>query len=77
MMEELEKHGYNIGPGTLYPLLNKMEQSGLLTKKNQIVSGKVRKYYSITSSGLEVFKDAGKKAADLFYEIEGKKNDKI
>jgi len=77
MMEELKKHGYNIGPGTLYPFLNKMEQSGLLTKEKQIVSGKVRKYYSITSLGLEVFIDAGKKAAELFHEIGDKKNDKI
>jgi len=48
-----------------------------LTKQKQIVSGKIRKYYSITSLGLEVFKDAGEKAAELFHDIEGKKNDKI
>ncbi len=75
MMEELKGHGYNISPGTLYPLLNKMELSGLLVKENQIVKGKVRKYYSITPLGLDVFKDAGIKAAQLFHEIEGKKND--
>jgi len=32
-----------------------------------------RKYYSITSLRLEVFKDAGERAAELFHEIEGKK----
>ena len=77
MMEELKEHGYNIGPGTLYPLLNKMEHSGLLIKEKQTVCGKIRKYYSITPLGLEIFKDAGKKAAELFHEIEGKQNDKI
>ena len=39
MMDELKRHGYNIGPGTLYPLLNKMEQSGLLIKEKQVVKG--------------------------------------
>jgi len=77
MMEELKRHGYNIGPGTLYPLLNKMELSGLLIKEKQVVNGKVRKYYSITPLGLEVFKDAGKKATQLFLEIKGRQNDKI
>ena len=71
MMEELKTHGYSIGPGTLYPLLNKMESGGLLEKKVQIVNGKIRKYYSITPLGLEIFKDAGEKAAQLFHEIEG------
>ncbi len=73
MMEELKHHGYNIGPGTLYPLLNKMDESGLLKKENKIVNGKIRKYYSITDLGIEIFKDAGKKAAELFHEIEDEK----
>lgn len=30
MMEELRRHGYRIGPGTLYPLLHGLERSGLL-----------------------------------------------
>ena len=77
MMDELKRHGYNIGPGTLYPLLNKMEQSGLLIKEKQVVKGKVRKYYSITQLGIEVFKDAEQKAAQLFHEIKGIQNDKI
>ncbi len=76
MMEELKHHGYNIGPGTLYPLLNKMDESGLLKKENKIVNGKIRKYYSITPLGIEIFKDAGNKAAELFHEIEAtSKND--
>ena len=30
MMSEPEKHGYNIGPGTMYPLLKKMTGDELL-----------------------------------------------
>ncbi|MCP4160741.1 MAG: helix-turn-helix transcriptional regulator [Deltaproteobacteria bacterium] len=70
MMEELKEHGYNIGPGTLYPILNKMEKNGLLSKENRISGGKIRKYYSITDLGLEIFDDASKKASELFHEIE-------
>ncbi len=73
MMDELKHHGYNIGPGTLYPMLNKMDESGLLKKENKIVNGKIRKYYSITDLGIEIFKDAGNKAAELFHEIKDKK----
>jgi len=69
MMEELKKHGYNIGPGTLYPLLNRMENSNLLKKEKKIVNGKVRLYYSITPLGIKVFKDAKEKAVELFHEI--------
>ena len=69
MMEELKKHGYNIGPGTLYPLLNRMENSNLLKKEKKIVNGKVRLYYSITPSGESVFTDAKEKAVELFHEI--------
>jgi len=28
MLIELRRHGYNISPGTLYPLLHRMEQVG-------------------------------------------------
>jgi len=77
MIEELKQHGYTISPGTLYPLLGKMEQNGLLVKKEQVVKGKIRKYYAITPLGTDIFKDAGKKAAQLFHEIEGRQNDKI
>ncbi len=73
MMDELKHHGYNIGPGTLYPMLSKMNESGLLKKENRIVNGKIRKYYSITDLGVEIFNDAGNKAAELFHEIKDKK----
>ena len=69
MMEELKSHGYNVGPGMIYPLLNKMEASGLLEKTPKKVNGKIRKYYAITRLGKEVFEDAAKKAAELFHEI--------
>ena len=48
MIDELKSHGYDVSPGTLYPILHNLEKSKLLTVENRIIAGKVRKYYSIT-----------------------------
>jgi DNA-binding PadR family transcriptional regulator len=69
MIEELKEHGYQMSPGTLYPILHNMESNGLLKKENKIVKGKVRKYYSITAIGKEFLEEARKKAFELFEEI--------
>lgn len=69
MIEELSEHGYDMSPGTLYPLLHNMESSGLLEKEEKTVEGKIRKYYKITELGNEVLEEARKKAYELFKEI--------
>jgi DNA-binding PadR family transcriptional regulator len=69
MIEELEEHGYQMSPGTLYPILHGMEASGLLHREERIVAGKVRKYYGITEKGKEILEEAKKKAFELFKEI--------
>lgn len=70
MIEELKTHGYDISPGTLYPILKAMEQSNLLDKEEIVVSGKIRKYYKITPDGELVLKESKIKAKELFKEIE-------
>lgn len=69
MIDELQEHGYDMSPGTLYPLLHSMEGKGLLSKEERIVEGKVRKYYGITPLGEEILVEAKKKAYELFKEI--------
>lgn len=69
MIEELRDHGYDMSPGTLYPMLHSMESKGLLGKEEKTVDGKIRKYYKITELGNEVLKEARKKAYELFKEI--------
>ncbi len=69
MIEELSEHGYDMSPGTLYPLLHNMESTGLLEKDEKLVDGKIRKYYKITDQGVEVLDEARKKAYELFKEI--------
>jgi PadR family transcriptional regulator, regulatory protein PadR len=51
MIDELKRHGYAIGPGTLYPLLHSLEGAGLLRSNVKLVAGKNRKYYRTTRSG--------------------------
>jgi DNA-binding PadR family transcriptional regulator len=69
MIVELEQHGYNMSPGTLYPILRDMSSKGLLEKSERNVGGKVRKYYSITNAGQEILDVARSKAYELFKEI--------
>jgi PadR family transcriptional regulator, regulatory protein PadR len=51
MMKELARHGYRLGPGTLYPLLHRLKEDGLLLSETTVVDGKTRKYYVITRKG--------------------------
>ncbi len=69
MIEELSEHGYDMSPGTLYPLLHNMESSGFLEKEEKTVEGKIRKYYRITELGNIILEEARKKAYELFKEI--------
>ncbi|MEW6666349.1 MAG: helix-turn-helix transcriptional regulator [Thermodesulfobacteriota bacterium] len=73
LAEELARHGYRLSFGTLYPLLSKMVEMGLLTVEARTVNQKQRKYYRITSAGLEELENVKHKIRELYEEvIEGK-----
>jgi len=74
IVEELSRHGYYLSPGTLYPTLHRLVKEGYLKQDSKLVGGKVRKYYTITESGLEVLKQARDKISELVDEVldEGK-----
>jgi PadR family transcriptional regulator PadR len=69
MMKELQRHGYKLGPGTLYPILHQLHTSGFLTCKQSIVSGKRRKNYRITAKGRRVLIQSQAKLKELISEI--------
>ncbi|ADU31046.1 PadR family transcriptional regulator [Evansella cellulosilytica] len=69
MLEELREHGYKLSPGSLYPILHKMEEDQLLEKEEKLVDGKIRKYYHTTVKGNEILQEAREKAYELFKEI--------
>jgi PadR family transcriptional regulator, regulatory protein PadR len=66
---ELARHGYRLSWGTLYPLLHTLEAEGLLVRDDQVVDGKVRKYYRITPLGRRALDEARDKALELVREI--------
>lgn len=51
MSSELARHGYAISPGTLYPLLHRMERAGLLESTSRAVDGRVLRMYRATAEG--------------------------
>ena len=69
IVEELSRHGYYLSPGTLYPTLHRLAKEGYLEQDSKLVGGKVRKYYTITDSGLEVLKQARGKISELVDEV--------
>lgn len=69
LTEELARHGYTIGPGTLYPTLAKMEKQGLLSCKPQTVQHKQRKYYRVTSAGKSLLEEMKAKITELYEEV--------
>ena len=70
--EELARHGYTLGPGTLYPALAKMEKGGLLTCEARTVNHKQRKYYRITPAGKSLLNEMKRKIEELYNEVVSK-----
>jgi DNA-binding PadR family transcriptional regulator len=69
IMEELRRHGYRLSPGTLYPMLHAMEETGYLRARTHIVEGKMRRNYLITAKGRRALTTAKEKVRELFGEL--------
>src|SRR4051794_12120446 len=73
MIRELQHHGYRVGPGTLYPILHRMEKKRYLRSRTMRVEGKQRRVYSITAKGRTELRNAVAKVRELYDEmVEGK-----
>ncbi|MCL6503814.1 MAG: PadR family transcriptional regulator [Pirellulales bacterium] len=69
VMEELQRHGYRLSPGTLYPILHELESAGCLRCRTEVVSGKRRKNYRITARGHKLLAVAQHRLRELFAEV--------
>lgn len=69
MIRELSRHGYRIGPGTIYPLLHGMEKRGLLRSGFAWIDGRRRKVYYGTRTGKRMLEEAKEKVRELAEEI--------
>ena len=69
LIQELDRHGYTLSPGTLYPILHGLEKDGYLMSEERVVKGKVRKYYTITEAGSQALVEAREKIKELVGEV--------
>jgi DNA-binding PadR family transcriptional regulator len=70
ILEELRRHGYAISPGTLYPLLNRMERNGWLKSTRDPAKGRrARRDYSLTAQGRKVLKYIREQLDELYEEV--------
>jgi PadR family transcriptional regulator len=69
LISELRRHGYELSPGKMYPVLHELEEARYLRRVDRVVNGKVRKYYTITRQGMAALADARKKIQELVGEL--------
>ena len=55
MVSSLQEKGFSIDPGTLYPLLRRLEKQGLLDSKWDTDESRPRKYYILSKTGEMVY----------------------
>ena len=70
MIGELRRHGYHIGPGTLYPILHGLEADGYLRSEQEVANGKMRKYYRATAAGRRILRELRTKIRELAEEVQ-------
>jgi DNA-binding PadR family transcriptional regulator len=69
MIEELARHGYRLSAGTLYPMLEGMEQRGYLISRREQHGRSIRRLYRITDLGREGLAVAMERLRELRGEV--------
>jgi PadR family transcriptional regulator, regulatory protein PadR len=70
VLTELRRHGYDISPGTLYPLLKRLERNGWLRSETAVGDGKRRRrYYHLTNRGAAVLEVLRETVVELHHEV--------
>ena len=69
MIEELNRHGYRISPGALYPILHGLEKKGYLRATDERNGKSLRKVYRATPLGRRALEAAKGKVRELFQEL--------
>ncbi|MCA5005339.1 PadR family transcriptional regulator [Sphingobacterium bovistauri] len=71
IISELKRAQLLVVEGTLYPLLTRLKNNGLLSYNwQESTSGPPRKYYQITAEGLEVLRRLDSTWKELHYAVE-------
>ena len=75
IIEELKEARLLVVEGTLYPLLTRLKNNGLLIYNwQESTSGPPRKYYALSDSGREVLLKLDQTWADLAYAVQNSIN---
>ncbi len=70
ILNELRRHGYEISPGTLYPLLSRMARLGWLKCRKDPEGGRrARKDYHLTATGRNILKLIRAQIVELHEEV--------
>jgi PadR family transcriptional regulator len=69
MIEELQRHGYKLSPGTLYPMLHGLEKRGLLRSEKIRIGRRSRRMYRATTRGRKALAKAREKVKLLLGEL--------
>ncbi len=69
IITELERHGYSLSPGTLYPILHALERKGYLRSAEERLGKRARRLYSITARGRKALAKAKGRVQELFGEL--------
>ena len=71
LIESLRDRGYRLSPGTLYPLLHKLEKRGYLRSQEELLGGIYRRVYRTTPSGREALSKAREMVKELLGDFLG------
>lgn len=73
VMDELRHHGYDISPGTLYPLLRRMERLGWLKEVQKKTADRkrahARREYRLTPAGRKTLMQLRELVRELHHEV--------
>lgn len=69
IVRELRRHGYEVSPGTLYPLLSRMETRGWMQSSTVGGGRRARREYVLTRAGREVLTQLKEQVAELYREV--------
>jgi DNA-binding PadR family transcriptional regulator len=69
MIEELQRHGYKMSAGTLYPMLHGLEKRGLLRSEEIRTGRRNRRVYRATAKGQKTLARVREKVKLLLGEL--------
>ena len=57
LLQDLQQFGIVIEPGTLYPMMRRLEKQGILECEWDTNEGKPRKYYVLSEDGIALYEE--------------------